>query len=226
MEAHVISLPELAGSGLWTTASDLATLVINLQGSGEPQSLLSRSSYELLVRPVVSNAGLGVFITGDPESLRFRVRASDSTPEDIFEGWLVSYVHGGKGAIILANASTSFSVGFSLMRSIALEYNWNDFVDLQPNVIVDARIYRGYVGRYHLGDNIVTVSTTDDGQTLLRQIGDSEKVPLYPYSATTFLVSSELLNDTRIEFISTPRGKVTSLRYSDGTQSVTAPRLP
>jgi CubicO group peptidase (beta-lactamase class C family) len=88
MEARILAFPELAGSGLWTTASDLAALVINLQRSGEPGGLLSRSSYESLLRPVVSNAGLGVFLTGNPESRRFRVRTSDSTADDTFTGWL------------------------------------------------------------------------------------------------------------------------------------------
>jgi CubicO group peptidase (beta-lactamase class C family) len=227
LEAHVLAFPELAGSGLWTTASDLAALVINLQRSGEPGSLLSRSSYEILVHQVVSNAGLGVFVVGDVESRRFRVRTSDSTVEDTFTGWLVGYVHGGKGAVVLANAPTAFPVGFSLIRSIALEYNWNDYENLQPTVIIDANVYKQYVGRYQLGENVVTVSTSEDGQTLLRQIGDSEKVSLYPYSATTFLVSTELLNDARIRFVFNTGGKVTGLvlEYLDRGKSFTAPRL-
>ncbi|MGA8501212.1 MAG: serine hydrolase, partial [Candidatus Sulfotelmatobacter sp.] len=227
MEARILAFPELAGSGLWTTASDLAALVINLQRSGEPGGVLSRSSYESLLRPVVSNAGLGVFLTGNPESRRFRVRTSDSTADDTFTGWLVGYVHGGKGVVVLANAPTAIPVAFSLIRSIALEYNWNDFVNLQPTAIIDPSVYKQYVGRYQLGDEIITVSTSDDGQTLLRQIGDSEKVSLYPYSATTFLVSSELLNDAHIRFVFNTGGRVTGLvlEYLDRGESFTAPRL-
>ncbi len=228
VQADVLAFPELAGSGLWTTPSDLARLVINVQKSGQPGSILSSASYSTLVHSVVSNAALGVFVVGENESRRFRVRTSDGTPSDTFTGWLVGYLNGGKGAVVLANSSGAFQVGFSLVRSVALEYNWRDYVPVRPPAKINVDVYKKYAGRYQLGDNVATVSRSADGKSLLGQIGDSEKVPLYPTSQDSFFVTTELLYEARIRFVVDKAGNVSGLvlEYPDRGESFTAPRIP
>ena len=58
--------PEMAAAGLWTSASDLAKFVLDLQGSakGEPSHVLSAETAQMAFTPVKSGYGLGFTVSG------------------------------------------------------------------------------------------------------------------------------------------------------------------
>ena len=120
--------PEQAAAGLWTTPSDLARFVIEVQESavGESNRVLSRT----IVQEMLSPVGVGDFAVG-------------FTISKIGQGWY--FIHGGSnwgfrallvghkvkeyGLIIMTNADQGGAVMTELSRRIQMAYEWDSVVD-------------------------------------------------------------------------------------------------
>src|ERR1051325_6618908 len=76
--------PELAPAGLWTTPTDLARLIIEVQdaAAGRPSRALEPQRAREILTGRVDNAGLGFFLTGpNGSSRRFMHRSEEHTSE-------------------------------------------------------------------------------------------------------------------------------------------------
>lgn len=222
LTARITAFPELATSGLWTTPSDLARFVIALQKSGEKGGLLSRSSYQQLLKPVINNVGLGVFVAGSGRALRFRVRGSDGMPSDGFAGWLVGYAEGGKGAVIMSNCN-GLKVGFSLLRSIAQQYGWLDYIPVREVFRVDPALFVRYIGRYDLAGDVITIST--DGSTLFGQIDDSPKFAFLASSPVDYFLNHDLFHEVTVHFVETSANQVNQIDFQYPYRTFSALRI-
>ena len=116
--------PEHAAAGLWTTPTDLARIIIEVQRSarGESTRVLSQSMVQEMLNPV----GVGPFAVG-------------FTMSKIGEGWYFS--HGGSnwgfralvlahkvkgyGLVIMTNADQGSTVINEISRRIQYTYNWD-----------------------------------------------------------------------------------------------------
>ena len=126
--------PEHAAAGLWTTPTDLARLIIEVQRSarGESHRVLSQSVIQEMLSPV----GVGPFAVG-------------FTMSKIGEGWYFS--HGGSnwgfralmlahkvkgyGLAVMTNADQGSTVINEISRRIQYTYNWDS---------VASAVERGY----------------------------------------------------------------------------------
>ena len=126
--------PEHAAAGLWTTPTDLARLIIEVQrsASGESNRVLSQSMIQEMLSPV----GVGPFAVG-------------FTVSKIGEGWYFS--HGGSnwgfralmlahkvkgyGLVVMTNADQGSTVINEISRRIQYTYNWDS---------VASAVERGY----------------------------------------------------------------------------------
>ena len=126
--------PEHAAAGLWTTPTDLARLILEVQRSarGESNRVLSQSMIQEMLSPV----GVGPFAVG-------------FTVSKIGEGWYFS--HGGSnwgfralmlahkvkgyGLVIMTNADQGSIVINEISRRIQYTYNWDS---------VASAVERGY----------------------------------------------------------------------------------
>ena len=126
--------PEHAAAGLWTTPTDLARLIIEVQrsASGESNRVLSQSMIQEMLSPI----GVGPFAVG-------------FTVSKIGEGWYFS--HGGSnwgfralmlahkvkgyGLVIMTNADQGSIVINEISRRIQYTYNWDS---------VASAVERGY----------------------------------------------------------------------------------
>lgn len=133
--------PEMAAGGLWTTPSDLARLVIELQRSkaGKSDKILSAHSTNEMFSgqmkdfPVamvsqryarqITNQGLGFRLEGDGASTRF----SHHGGNEGYRCFIVAYVNSGEGAIVMTNSDNGFELIQEIVRSIAKEYGWPDY---------------------------------------------------------------------------------------------------
>jgi CubicO group peptidase (beta-lactamase class C family) len=116
--------PEHAAAGLWTTPTDLARFVIEVQKAllGQSNRVLSQAMAQEMVTPV----GVGPFAVG------FQV-------EKLGEGWY--FMHGGSnfgfradliahrvkgyGAVIMTNGANGGELIGQLLRKIQQQYNWD-----------------------------------------------------------------------------------------------------
>lgn len=114
--------PEMAAAGLWTTASDLAHFAIGVQQAftGETDSVLSQSMAHQMLTEQVNNDGLGVFLTGHKEMLRFWHDGRNAG----FDGFMIASANLGNGAVILINANDNSGTLKNIIKFIVKKYHW------------------------------------------------------------------------------------------------------
>jgi CubicO group peptidase (beta-lactamase class C family) len=201
--------PELAAAGLWTTPSDLAQVVIELQDAlaGRPTRVLKSESAREMLTARIDNAGLGVFLTGPNGSSR---RFTHSGRNAGFDAWLVAYKKGSQGAIVMINRNNNEGFIDEVLESVAREYGWTDYVSPAPQatyVDVSAAIQKSYAGVYEAeGRPALTVVFEND--RLFARAADGVWFRLYPSSAAEFFAIDD---GTRWAFIKSAAGEVTGV---------------
>ena len=114
--------PEMAAAGLWTTAPDLARFAIGVQRAlaSTSNAVLSQPTTRLMLTRQKNDDGLGVFLKGDAQTLRFFHGGVDEG----FDAFLVAYANEGKGAAIMINANDDSDAVAEIVKAIAREYHW------------------------------------------------------------------------------------------------------
>jgi CubicO group peptidase (beta-lactamase class C family) len=114
--------PESAVGGLWTTPSDIARYIIEIQQwhAESRRGLISPAMTRQMLSPQIGYAGLGVVLSGSGEDLRF---GHDGFNEG-FECAMVGYVRAGRGAVVMANSGFSYMLVKEVLESIARVYEW------------------------------------------------------------------------------------------------------
>jgi CubicO group peptidase (beta-lactamase class C family) len=130
--------PEMAAGGMWTTPSDLARLVIELQRShaGWSNNLLAaQTTHEMFTAQMkdfpaaavsqrydrqITNQGIGFRLERYDAAMRF----SHHGGNDGYRCFIVGYVYTGEGAIVMTNSDNAFELIQEVVRSIAIEYRW------------------------------------------------------------------------------------------------------
>jgi len=116
--------PEMAAAGLWTTPSDLAKFAIEVQLSiqGKSNKILNRETAKRMVTAFADSVyGLGFNISREGYF-------SHGGSNQGFRCILVANLEGGYGAAVMTNGSNRFIYG-EIVRAIAKEYNWENFLD-------------------------------------------------------------------------------------------------
>jgi CubicO group peptidase (beta-lactamase class C family) len=115
--------PELAPAGLWTSAGDLARMLIDLQASavGRKGHRLSPAMARAMLQPVKDHWGLGVELyTTAPK--RF---GHDGVNEG-FQSYMIAYAGKGEGIVALTNGGQGRRLIDEVVRAVATDYGWTD----------------------------------------------------------------------------------------------------
>jgi CubicO group peptidase (beta-lactamase class C family) len=122
--------PEMAAAGLWTTPTDLARYVIEIQRSlrGDANHVLSVEMTKQMLLTGQGNYGLGLVIGGSPENPYFSHGGINAG----FENSLVAYQRTGEGAVVMTNAQGGQQLADAVIRSIASVYGWPNFPRPSP----------------------------------------------------------------------------------------------
>ncbi len=148
--------PELSPDGLWTTASDLAHFVIDLQKTiaSDSGKVLRRATAMQMVEPLLEpHGGVGM---GIDEKNGERYFEHGGWNEG-FCGQIYGHVKNGKGAVILINANQPDFMG-EVIRSIARTYAWPNFVPQHKERSLDSSALDALTGRFRISsDNLVTI---------------------------------------------------------------------
>ncbi|MCI0390061.1 MAG: serine hydrolase [Acidobacteria bacterium] len=137
--------PELAPAGLCSTPSDLARFIIELQKAklGKSNKMLSKAMVEQMLSPQHAEMGLGVMLSGS--------KLGYFEHEGLTQGFkthLIGSLEGGRGAVVMFN-SFGQSLQYELLRAVAKEYNWPDYLPKARVVAkLDAKILAAYEGTY------------------------------------------------------------------------------
>ena len=149
MKGKWFVLPELAPAGLWSTPTDLARFVIEVQQSrlGKSNKVLSTSSIKQMLTPEIDDVALGLFVDGQGTSARFSFGGSNVG----YKSRMLGYVNSGQRVVVMTNSENGAELIAEVFRSVAAEYSWPDFHP-QERVIakVNPKIYDAYVGEYEI----------------------------------------------------------------------------
>jgi CubicO group peptidase (beta-lactamase class C family) len=111
--------PEMAAAGLWTTPSDLARIVIELQTGGH---ILKPETQAQMLTKALGDYGLGLALQDWDGRKAFSHGGSNAG----FQCMMVGLREGGKGAIVMTNGDNGGRLANEVIKLIAAEYHWTD----------------------------------------------------------------------------------------------------
>jgi CubicO group peptidase (beta-lactamase class C family) len=143
--------PEMAAAGLWTTPSDVARYVIEVQlaHEGKSHKVLSHKTVEEMLTPQGGGpVGLGPFLEQTGGSRRFEHAGSDAG----FLCRFVGYLDRGQGAMVMVNSDSGGQLVDEVLGGIAVAYGWPNYLAPEREIVkLDQKVSDAYLGNYSLG---------------------------------------------------------------------------
>jgi CubicO group peptidase (beta-lactamase class C family) len=213
--------PEMAAAGLWTTPSDLARFLIEVEraAAGKSTRVISRQ----LANEMLSPVGVGDYAVG------FSIAK-------LGQGWY--FVHGGSnwgfratmmahkvkgyGLVIMTNADQGSAVAGELSRRIQLAYQWDAFAQPAPRgyrppvertaITLPEDVLRSYVGEYQFtAQRSITITFANGGlQALVTGQGTA---PIFAEAKDAFFLR---VANVQLRFTRAPSGEVDGLILEQG----------
>jgi CubicO group peptidase (beta-lactamase class C family) len=213
--------PEMAAAGLWTTASDLARFAAEVQLSllGKSNRVVSKEMAARMVTPFIEgSAGLGFF----QEKMGAAVYFGHNGADEGFRAQLLAHASKGYGAVVMVNSDNG-QIMPEVLRSIAREYGWDEYVPPPAEVVAVApERLDAYVGRYQVTPDRA-FNVTREGSRLFAQPTQAPKIELLPVSETRFI-----RRDAPVQyvFVANAAGKVEHLTLHNGAAAAPAAEAP
>ena len=229
MEGRWFVLPELAPDGLWTTPTDLARLLIEVQKArvGKSQKVLATKSTTLMLTPEIDNVALGWLVDGKGDSARFSFAGSNVG----YKCRMLAYINSGRGVVVMTNGENGAELTTEILRSVAAEYNWPDFHPRERVIVkVDPAIYDSYVGEYEIAPGFI-LFVSKEGDKLFNRampiptppsMTDQPKSEMFPESETKFFVKDA---DATFTFVKDDKGQVIQVNIQRGTRLFEAKKI-
>ncbi|WP_422017563.1 serine hydrolase domain-containing protein [Roseateles sp.] len=179
-----------AAAGLWTTPTDLARLVVEVQQAqaGRSDKLLSRATASVMLTRVLGEYGLGFFV----EQLGADSSFSHSGGTEGFRSRLYGYTRSGKGAVVMTNSANGAALIEEVLTSIATEYGWPEFAVVEKAAVaVDAAAYGKLAGNYRLLDQPAHVVAEGGRLYVQSPLFGARRLELFPESETAYFMTAE-----------------------------------
>ncbi len=209
--------PEMAAAGLWTTPSDLARYILEVQQSlgGHANHVLSQKLTQQMLTAGKGYWGLGVEVGGSPSKPYF----SHGGVNEGYESLFAAYEHDGDGAVVMTNAEGGSRLASEVMSSIAVVYEWPDFHPaVRTKVHLDRAALARFAGTYELSPQF-SFTFTLEGDQLMTQAANQPKVPVYPESDRKIFLT---VVDAEVEFFADDTGQVRYLILHQSGRSMKA----
>ena len=199
--------PELASNGLWTTASDLAKFVINIQQVQKDTGNdgLSKDLKEMMLTPFVKDRyGLGFLIYDLNDEIYFEHHGWSTG----FYSRMTAHSDNDYGVVVLANSPNPAFI-FEVFRSVAFAYSWNNYAPRYQKIEIDQSLVDGITGRYQTDNRVVDVFQKGN-QLFAQNILYTDAEELIRVSDSTFARRS---SGQLIQFKSNVQNKTVDLNY-------------
>jgi CubicO group peptidase (beta-lactamase class C family) len=114
--------PELSAAGLWSTPTDLAKLLIGLQGAaaGKAAPFLSAATAKTMFTVVRNGYALGFKM----EAARSLISFGHGGHNHGYQSSMLAYLDSGEGVIVMTNGDGGDELAEALIRAVAAEYGW------------------------------------------------------------------------------------------------------
>lgn len=182
--------PELAAAGLWTTPSDLARVVLEIQSPGR---VLKPATVKEMLTGVIGPYGLGLGL-GDTGGLK---SFSHNGGNEGFRCTLFGYRDSGRGAVLMTNGDRGDALSREILSAISAQYGWSDFQPRRKTLAsVPAQVLRSYAGIYQAPVGRFAGVAFEDGR-LYVTLPSSVRVEILPESENAFFDPDGALPDLR-----------------------------
>ncbi|HEX8667706.1 MAG TPA: serine hydrolase [Allosphingosinicella sp.] len=207
--------PELGAAGLWTTPSDLARLLIDVQAAaaGRRSRVLAPAATAAMLTPVKGGWGLGPALSGTGPGRRF---GHDGANEG-FQSAMVAYVEKGEGVVVLTNGDQGRRLADEIVRAVAADYGW---AELAGKPLVEVALPEAALARLagaYQGGGLSVFLDLREGR-LYAQTGGPSPERLVALSPVRFRAE---VSGIMIEFDTAPDGAVTGFRILEGAPPLT-----
>lgn len=223
--------PQQAAAGLYSTPTDLARLLINLQNSYRGKGgLLSPASARAMMTPLAGvsdgyykeQIGLGVFLLQQTTNQdEWGLYFDHSGVNAGFLAYATASVVGGNGVVVMMNNNNGASeLGKEIRRAVAQVYGWPGFLPQPVKLLpLPDSLLNAYVGRYQRGaDEVVTFRR--EKNYLIETINNGSGIYCIPLSRDTVAFTDYTLKGF---FCRNASGRVDSIRVEG--QASAMPRL-
>ncbi len=177
--------PEMAAAGLWTTPTDLARWILEVQRSlaGDADGILSPEMARAMITPELGSHGLGPQVEGEGDGLRFLHGGANEGFRGIFFG----FADGSGGAVILTNGDAGSNIASELLLAMGQEYGWPGLepVEIVPVSVPTERL-REYAGRYGFAPQPLRVVVEAEDGVLVLDAGDGVRREFVPVGDDRF----------------------------------------
>ncbi len=119
------AMPEAAASGLWTSPSDYARLLLAFRSSwlGEPEGFLTHDlAQDLMTEVAPGNYGLGPQLAGDGPSRRYMHGGANES----YKAFFVVFLESGDGVIAFTNGTRGTDLIEEIVAALARTEGWPD----------------------------------------------------------------------------------------------------
>lgn len=188
--------PETAASGIWSTPTDLAEVLLEVWRAlrGESERVVSRAMAEAMLAEVMDGEDLSWVLHGDGEPRAF----SHSGGNAGYRAHMRMLPETGQGLVLISNSDNGQHLFSPLLASVATVYDWPDqparevprhvtvrILAAHGLVNVPRELLARYTGRYELEPGLVfDVRLEDDRLTV--PLGDQPRLTVHPESRDTF----------------------------------------
>ncbi len=182
--------PERAAAGLWTTPSDLARVVLEIQ---RPGRVLKPATVKEMLTGVIGDYGLGVGL-GDTAGLK---SISHNGGNEGFRCTLFGYRDSGRGAVVMTNGDRGDPLSREILSAISAEYGWTDYQPRRKTVAsVPAQVLQSYAGIYQAPVGRFAGVAFENGRLYVK-FPSSVRVEVLPESEDAFFDPEGALPDLR-----------------------------
>ena len=200
--------PNMAAGGLWSTPSDYAKYVIEIQkaaGNNSPEVLSYELAQQMISPHAARNYGLGVFLRDLGGEQHYFGHMGDN--RGFFAGY-IAHMTDGYGAIVFSNSQNGSALIREIMRSIATVYLWENYLPPTHTIVpLDQKMANLYSGRYTDGfDESFQISL--EGSDLF--IDKFDNARLYPVEDNQFVTK---FRDGHLKFIMDSESKAVTAEY-------------
>jgi hypothetical protein len=219
--------PEMAAAGLWTTAADLAKVLIDMQHAylGAPALLSELAAREMLTPQVETRIdfrigggtyGLGFHLEEPEYAQRFGHAGLDAG----FFAEMTAYRDEGKGIVVLTNMTHS-PFTRDVMEAVARVCHWPSYREPRRRELAGSRTREAeFAGDYEVRPGyIYRVEQSETG--LVLHIPAQEPLPMTAFHESGYMLQA---TETELTFRTRSDGMVVGVDlWQDGTSSF-APR--
>lgn len=179
--------PQLASSGLWSTASDLAKLIIELQKSfnNKYSCIFSNSVVKMFLSRQIDDFGLGFFLDGAENSLMYSHTGNNCG----YRSKLLVFANKSEGVVVMTNSDNGTVLIDEIIRSLSYVYDWGIYASKVKRMIyLDHKTLQKFEGVYNFDSNYdIAVSATENG-LFIKQLWNRKGYYVFPESDLRFFV--------------------------------------